>query len=1162
MKLCKLSEMKKYQIWYVKSSILLILLSSHLLFAQENSWRNEIPKVISPQAYEFTKYGDVPVSKYTGVPDITVPIYNLQAAGFNIPIALSYHSNGVKVAEEASWVGFGWSLIGGGSIVQVVNQYDDYGSYGSSIPPFEHPSYFNIPGGVSDCQSKIINYLDGGFNGGDDGIDPDVIGGIRGSESDIFNFNFFGYSGSFIHDGANNQFVPLDNKNLRIQSDMELEGSLYPQLFHITVPEGHTFHFALMSTTRYDYINNSLAPNPNPSENPIELQGQAASRLYEIILIETNKGEKIYFEYEQSAELKNYPSVSQTSTWHTFTEFTDPGPNALIYFPQAQTATAITITSQKYNYLKSIRSDKVLIEFVSTLEREDLVGARRLTSIVVKNNTNNNDVVKTFDFTYSYFIGHTSGTTIDSYLPDPNVIAKSLDERKKRLKLLSVKENGLPPYQFSYIDYLGIPLKTSLAYDQWGFYNSNLSSTLSTRSSSDEISLMACLLRKIIYPTNGSSFFTYERNEIDDPDINPQFETTSGSIKLFDDNDRNPYTNVSNNFVYITSPRSGWLLVPEGGATIKLYKSLNVNGTCSDNPSNLTYYPNVSWNIESYSAAAKDLVELNGWSSIPTVVSNPAYRTNVEVGRINVGENKFKVWDWGTSKLAPGLYFYSVGVNDACGPQNTVGQEAHAFLSLEYEITKRIVTPTGYGGGLRIKSISTIDEGANVLVKQFKYFEPKLMSKPVYEYNSPFHLEYLFIPPYQCNGCCNTYTAQGVAHKISSNSYFAPSTNAAGKYVGYSRVEEYNVDPNNSSLNNGYVSTTYQNQPDRVEVDNVNLPTIKNNRANGLALVDSVYSSNNILMQTTKYTYTDDQLDCFWGLKVFWRGTYIIFIDPSESDAPCLIETQRHYDAGFYPIKRVETLMKSKKNTVFDNGQIINSITEFEYDSHNQLKKEKLTNSEGKLVEVLFSYPYDQSSEAVPAQMVQENFIAPQMLIEKKENGNSVYLEKNDFKIIDNSTLYQPKKYFDKEKISFKYGISEIFNDAVEFQLYDQDKLLQYVALDGLLNTFIWGYNKEYVVAKIVGASYSQAINLVDQNILNNPPSDQALNTELEKIRNGLPGAMVTTYTHKPLVGLSTVTDPNGNIHYYEYDIENRLKLIRDKNGNIITTYKYDFVKE
>ena len=63
----------------------------------------------SPTVAALGSYGTIPVSYHTGVPDISVPLYTLSLQGLSLPIALTYHSNGLLVDERASNVGLGWS---------------------------------------------------------------------------------------------------------------------------------------------------------------------------------------------------------------------------------------------------------------------------------------------------------------------------------------------------------------------------------------------------------------------------------------------------------------------------------------------------------------------------------------------------------------------------------------------------------------------------------------------------------------------------------------------------------------------------------------------------------------------------------------------------------------------------------------------------------------------------------------------------------------------------------------------------------------------------------------------------------------------------------------------------------------------------------------------
>ena len=51
---------------------------------------------ISIQAEELKKFGEYPIDFSTGVPNITIPLYEIEIGDFRLPIAIAYHASGLK----------------------------------------------------------------------------------------------------------------------------------------------------------------------------------------------------------------------------------------------------------------------------------------------------------------------------------------------------------------------------------------------------------------------------------------------------------------------------------------------------------------------------------------------------------------------------------------------------------------------------------------------------------------------------------------------------------------------------------------------------------------------------------------------------------------------------------------------------------------------------------------------------------------------------------------------------------------------------------------------------------------------------------------------------------------------------------------------------------
>ena len=53
--------------------------------------------------------------------------------------------------------------------------------------------------------------------------------------------------------------------------------------------------------------------------------------------------------------------------------------------------------------------------------------------------------------------------------------------------------------------------------------------------------------------------------------------------------------------------------------------------------------------------------------------------------------------------------------------------------------------------------------------------------------------------------------------------------------------------------------------------------------------------------------------------------------------------------------------------------------------------------------------------------------------------------------------------------------------------------------------------------------------------------------------------AQMTSFTHSPLVGITSQCDVDNRITYFSYDALGRLIWVKDQDGNIIKTYQYHY---
>ncbi len=506
-------------------SIKLSTIVFSLVLSTGYSWAQLDPNVIppSPNVAALGKYGDIPVSPYTGVPNISIPIYEIVSRDISIPITISYHASGIKVDEEASKVGLGFALNAGGVIGRTVVGRDDF---------FESLSYHNkgapdLPIGFSN--SPTPNYIQIGgklyFNETDINYPDNYLetSSDYDFEPDQYFYNFLGYSGKFILK-PNKEAVLAKEEKIQINC-LDEDGSAW----EIITPDGFKYTFDQYET----YLNAPL--------------GTVKSAWY-LTKIQSPLGEVVNLNYQSMGPQYIRPLGAYYESKNNVTVVNDTGCEVNNFPPISQ-----MVAGKEYVniYLESITFPHGKVEFGYDTIREDLEGDFILESIKIFKD-GDPDPFKEFILGHGYF-----DNSIDA---DFNAGSPYIG---KRLKLLSITETAIdefgtvstkPPYLFRYYEggFNNLPAKTSFARDHWGYYNGKLSNLslipgyktinsinpvdfyiglMGNERTTNELYSKAFSLKEIEYPTGGITEFQYEPHDID-PDLSRSRDNSYFGNKL------------------------------------------------------------------------------------------------------------------------------------------------------------------------------------------------------------------------------------------------------------------------------------------------------------------------------------------------------------------------------------------------------------------------------------------------------------------------------------------------------------------------------------------------------------------------------------------------------------------------------------------------------
>jgi YD repeat-containing protein len=445
----------------------------------------------SPDVAALGKFGIQPVTLYSGMTNVSVPITEIKTTRLSLPISLGYNYNGYKPGEVASSVGLGWSLQAGGVITRIVKgKADD-----ATTPGLIHK------------WKDYANIVDLQYN-------PDFLNEVgtdqADSEPDIYIFNFNGHSGKFILVGNRAFLFPKQNLNI-----LNIEG----YGFKIYAEDGTIYDFHDTETTTI----------------PLNNGGGSYISAWNLSSIDSpDFTDKITFQYD----IWTYRLVSTNHTDVLTKKFprdnsTECNPYCLSWAPSNFSSS--TIASKR---LASITSKTAKVNFIpEATSRLDFLNAPSapsnayaLKEITVFSQPNNK-LVKKVLLTHGY-LGPTDNNGLSCHLKLGAVNIRGY--KTQTINGVEVVDSITePPYTFVYHNEQEIFTKNTRGIDSWGYYNgadnnvilfdNKLNVPMAPadvafyKSANRDVNMAASkngILTKMTYPTGGYTDFEYENNYV------------------------------------------------------------------------------------------------------------------------------------------------------------------------------------------------------------------------------------------------------------------------------------------------------------------------------------------------------------------------------------------------------------------------------------------------------------------------------------------------------------------------------------------------------------------------------------------------------------------------------------------------------------------------
>ena len=538
----------------------------------------QIPHVpltmLSPNAAALGEYGDVPVSEFTGIPNIEIPIYRMHCGDREIPVMLRYHSGGVRPDQHPGSLGVGWTLSAGGCISRVINDAPD--EYDWSTAPSDYSfmrqaGYYYHYNQLNNANLESSEWINAVVN--DDRLKIDF-------EPDVFTFNFLGYSGRFFLGEDGEWKVQCDKAIKILFNEDEPKALVDPyENCNYKLPFGHSFSrsFGKFTIIGEDGTQYHFGVDDNNNDNNLDdyaveysidffnqEDGELFATTWHLTRIVYPDTREVRFRYERGDEKNGFNYNAQfyignvtPISYHymgygieTILNSTYINPKNLIKGQLITPSYLISIKTPteelafEYEEAADLQYDMYEITdgesfangkdgngdegvfyskfpYLTTSEKDDwsevrkdlhfsLISWRKIKRMTLY--TGGNNLRQSFLFSYNDD-GHYLGNTIDQRL-----LLKGLEEAY--VDELGVVKETSRHYSFDYYSPELLPPYLSKQTDHWGFYNgkNNTFDDINNFYNSkepDNNNLQVYTygtLKKITYPTGGWTEFEFETN--------------------------------------------------------------------------------------------------------------------------------------------------------------------------------------------------------------------------------------------------------------------------------------------------------------------------------------------------------------------------------------------------------------------------------------------------------------------------------------------------------------------------------------------------------------------------------------------------------------------------------------------------------------------------